>query len=140
MGLTGLAVAMLNAPARLLPKAAKKGLLVSGPCIRPAEPLDLRPGQIVQVKSLDEILATLDSDRRHNGLLWMNGMSRYCGTRQRVYKQVRWIVLEHTGQLRRVKGTVLLEGVMCDGSDFGGCDRSCLFFWKEAWLRPIAKE
>lgn len=46
-------------------------------------------------------------------------------------------MLESTGQLRKIKNTVLLEGAICDGSQFGGCDRSCMFFWNEAWLQRI---
>ena len=26
----------------------------------------------------------------------------------------------------------------CDGSAHGGCQASCLLFWKDAWLKPIA--
>jgi hypothetical protein len=35
-----------------------------------------------------------------------------------------------------MKNTVLLDGAICDG--WGGkCDRSCFFFWREAWLRRV---
>lgn len=89
------------------------------------------------MKSVDEILATLDRNRRHKGLLWMTGMSKYCGQPFRVYRRVRRITLESNGEQRTMKNTVLLEGVMCDGREFGGCDRSCFHFWREAWLRRI---
>ncbi len=48
---------------------------------RPAdqEVLDLKTGELVEVKSVEEILATLDADRRHKGLLWMTGMRKRCG-------------------------------------------------------------
>lgn len=101
------------------------------------ETLALQPGELVEVKSIDEILATLDRDRRHKGLRWMTGMSRHCGRQYRVYRRVQRITLEHSGEQRHMKNTVLLEGVMCDGKDFGGCDRSCFHFWREAWLRRI---
>jgi hypothetical protein len=45
-------------------------------------------------------------------------------------------VLEHTGEFRRMKNTVLLDGVLCDGWG-GACDRSCFFFWREAWLKRV---
>ncbi len=101
------------------------------------ETLNLRPGELVEVKSLEEILATLDGERRNRGLLWMTGMSRYCGRRYRVHRRVERIMLESNGELRNMKNTVLLEGVMCDGAAFGGCDRSCFHFWREAWLRRV---
>ena len=104
------------------------------------ETLDLWPGELVEVKSVDEVLATLDSHRRHKGLLWMTGMRKYCGTRCRVYRKVEKIMLESNGQLRNMKNTVLLEGVMCDGVAFGGCDRSCFHFWREVWLRRVPEQ
>ena len=102
-----------------------------------AETLDLQPGELVEVKSVEEILATLDGNRRHRGLLWMTGMSKYCGRRYRVLRRVQHITLESSGELRNMKDTVLLEGAMCDGREFGGCDRCCFHFWREAWLRRV---
>jgi hypothetical protein len=104
---------------------------------RPEEALGLRPGEWVQVKSVEEILSTLDGNRRHRGLLWMTGMRKYCGRRFRVYKPVDTIMLETNGELRKMKHTVLLEDVVCDGTAFGGCDRSCFHFWREVWLRRV---
>lgn len=101
------------------------------------EVLGLQPGEMVEVKSVDEILATLDDQRRHKGLLWMTGMAKYCGKQYRVYQRVERITLESNGEQRTMKNTVLLEGVMCDGREFGDCDRSCFHFWREAWLRRI---
>ncbi len=103
------------------------------------ETLNLRPGELVEVKALEEILATLDGNRRNKGLLWMTGMSRYCGRRYRVRRRVERIMLESNGELRNMKNTVLLEDVMCDGVAFGGCDRSCFHFWREAWLRRVSQ-
>jgi hypothetical protein len=99
--------------------------------------LALQPGERVEVKSVDEILATLDRRRRHQGLLWMTGMSKHCGKQYRVFKRVERITLESNGEQRAMKNTVLLEGVVCDGREFGGCDRSCFHFWREAWLRRV---
>ena len=101
------------------------------------EVLALKPGELVEVKSIDEILDTLDRRRRCEGLLWMSGMRKFCGGRYRVHKRVERIVLETNGELRTMKNTVLLETVMCDGKDFGNCDRSCFHFWREAWLRRV---
>jgi len=99
------------------------------------EVLNLKPGELVEVKSEREILATLDADGKNRGLLWMRGMRSYCGKRYRVFKRVETILLESNGKLRKMRNTVLLEGVMCDGSEFFGCDRSCFHYWREVWLR-----
>jgi hypothetical protein len=88
---------------------------------------------MVEVKSEQEIRQTLDEYGRHRGLLWMPGMARFCGKQYRVRKRVERIMLESTGQLRKIRNTVLLDGVMCE--DLYGCDRSCFHYWREAWLR-----
>jgi hypothetical protein len=102
--------------------------------------LGLRPGELVEVKSIDDILATLGPDRKYKGLLWMTGMRKFCGKRYRVLKRIENILLETNGDSRKMKNTVILEGVMCDGAEFGSCDRSCFHFWREAWLKRIEKK
>jgi hypothetical protein len=99
------------------------------------EELGLQPGEWVRVKSEQEIIATLDNCSQNKGLAWMPIMSLYCGKKLRVYKRVDKIVLESTGEIRKLKNTVLLEGGICDG--IYGCDRSCFHFWREAWLDRI---
>jgi hypothetical protein len=99
------------------------------------EELHLQRGELVQVKSEREVRETLDEHGRHRGLLWMPAMARFCGNTYRVHKRVETIMLESTGELRRVRNTVLLENVMCD--DLYGCDRSCFHYWREAWLRRV---
>ena len=43
-------------------------------------------------------------------------------------------VVRHAG-LRRLRDTVLLDQLRCDGGGHGGCQASCHLLWKEAWLR-----
>jgi len=99
------------------------------------EELNLQRGELVEVKSEQEIRETLDEQGRHHGLLWMPGMAKFCGKRYLVRKRVERIMLESTGKMRKIKNTVLLEGVMCE--DLYGCDRSCFHYWREAWLRRV---
>jgi hypothetical protein len=106
----------------------------ASPCCQ--EELNLQRGELVQVKSEQEILETLDEHGRHRGLLWMPAMARFCGNTYRVHKRLETIMLESTGELRRVRNTVLLENVMCE--DLYGCDRSCFHYWREAWLRRVS--
>lgn len=105
---------------------------VSGDCER----LNLQPGELVQVRSEEEVRATLDAHGRHRGLLWMPGMTRFCGKTYRVHKRVETIMLESTGELRKVRNTVLLADVMCE--NLYGCDRSCFHYWREVWLRRVS--
>jgi len=99
------------------------------------EALKLQPGELVRVRSEKEILASLDRCKQNKGLAWMPIMSQYCGKKLRVYKRVDKIVLESTGEIRKLKNTVLLEGGICEG--IYGCDRSCFHFWREAWLERL---
>ncbi len=127
-----------------LKTARKKSARVAAGTGTPAEEvLNLQPGELVEVKSLEEILDTLDVGRvgvgRNKGLLFMLPMPNFCGKRYRVYKRLNRILLEATGELKKVKNTVLLEGVVCDGKDFYACDRSCYHFWREIWLKRVAE-
>jgi hypothetical protein len=102
------------------------------------EVLNLNVGEIVEVRSAKEILATLDRQGKLRGLSFAPEMMRFCGRRFMVYKKLGKIILESTGELRKIKTpTVLLDGVLCDGKAHGGCDRSCFCFWREEWLRKV---
>jgi hypothetical protein len=98
----------------------------------------LRVGDWVEVRSKDEILKTLDKNGQLEGLPFMPGMFAFCGKRLRVYKRAHKTcdtVYEYKG--RRMKDAVHLEGVRCDGQSHGGCEASCLIFWKTAWLQAL---
>lgn len=100
--------------------------------------LNLQPGELVEVRTLNEILDTLDEKRKLNGLGFFCEMWKFCGRRFRVHKRVNKIILETTGESRKMRmPTVLLEGVFCDGRYHGGCDRSCFCYWREAWLKRV---
>lgn len=105
--------------------------------VETCEVLDLQPGDWVQVKSEEEILATLDSSGKHRGMAFLpKEMLANCGKHYRVHKRVEKIYLEESRQNRKVKNTVLLEGVLCQGIGVD-CDRSCFLFWREVWLKRI---
>jgi hypothetical protein len=101
-----------------------------------SRPLDLQPGEYAQVRSLEEIRSTLDEEERYRGLYFMPEMEEFYGKKYRVFKTVRSITLEFNGEVRKLKSpTVFLEGVYCNGKKHHDCDRSCLLFWREAWLK-----
>lgn len=101
--------------------------------------LNLRVGELVEVRSEAEILSTLDSDGRLKGLPFMPEMLEFCGQRFRVYKSAHKTcdTIQKTG-LRRMNHAVHLEGLRCDGGLHGGCQAACLLFWKEAWLKRVS--
>jgi len=101
-----------------------------------AEPL--KAGDLVRVKSKEEILATLDRHGKVKGCAYMDAMDPYCGTTQRVLKSMERFVDERELRVKKCKGLILLDGVMCQGvTDFGRCDRCCFMFWREEWLEKI---
>jgi hypothetical protein len=97
-----------------------------------------RAGDLVEVRSKEEILATLDENGCVGGMPFMPEMLQFCGERIRVgavahkscdtIKQVRGL---------RLQSTVHLAGVRCDGSAHGGCQAACNLFWKDMWLKPV---
>jgi hypothetical protein len=96
-------------------------------------------GDWVEVRSKDEILATLDDKGRLEGLPFMPQMFQYCGRRfkvfQRAHKTCDTIVYNWDSPGRKLPGGIHLD-LRCDGKAYGGCQAACLIFWKEAWLRP----
>ncbi len=100
--------------------------------------LNLKPNDMIEIRLLKEIFATLDTQDKLKGLRFTPEMARFCGKKFRVFKKLDKIILEATGELRKIRTpTYLLEGVFCDGTAHGGCDRSCYCFWREEWLKRI---
>lgn len=98
----------------------------------------LRPGDVVEVRSAAEILATMDSDAAVEGMPFMPEMARYVGRRFTITRRVDKIcdTIASTGS-RRMPATVYLDDLRCDGSGHGGCQASCKLYWKDAWLRRV---
>jgi hypothetical protein len=102
----------------------------------PDQELNLQAGELVEVRSEDEILATLDDNGRLNAMPFMPEMLKYCGKRFRVYKIAHKTCDNiQPWNMRQVKNAVHLTGVRCDGRAHGDCDAGCLIFWNAAWLK-----
>lgn len=99
----------------------------------------LRVGEIVEVRSEAEILATLDARAELESLPFMPEMLQFCGQRFRVDKLAVKLcdTIGSTG-MYRMRNAVHLEGVRCDGQAHGGCQAGCLIYWKEAWLKRVS--
>jgi hypothetical protein len=96
----------------------------------------LFPYDLVEVRSLEEILETLDARGTLDALPFMPEMATFCGRRFRVFRRAEKINDYVTGAgLCRMRDTVLLERLRCDGQYHGGCQACCHLLWKEAWLK-----
>jgi hypothetical protein len=98
-------------------------------------------GEYVQVKSLEEILQTLDVNFKNKGLMFTKELIPYCGVTSKVKKIVNKTINEVDGEmLYSSRGSVILEDVICTGflSDKRYfCPRSCYPYWREIWLKRI---
>ena len=101
-----------------------------------------RAGDLVEVRTKEEILATLDEGGRLDGMPFMPEMLQYCGYRFRVgavaHKTCE--TARKTFKARKLEATVHLTDLRCDGTAHGGCQASCNLFWKDAWLRVVAEK
>ncbi len=103
-----------------------------------AQPPALAKGDLVRVRTLEEIQATLDPFKELKGCAFLPYMAEYCGTQQRVLQVVQRFLDERDYKVKKVRGVVLLGGVICKGTPvFGACDRCCFLFWREEWLEKI---
>jgi copper chaperone CopZ len=96
-----------------------------------------KEGDIVRIRSKEEILKTLDVNNRLKGCLFMDEMWQYCGTEHKILKKVNNFYDEANFRMCKTRNTVLLEGIYCSGQFQRynqKCDRTCLLFWKEDWL------
>jgi hypothetical protein len=97
-----------------------------------------RAGELVEVRSREEILASLDKNGRLDGLPFMPEMLAWSGRRLRVFKRAHKTCDPPNGiDGRSMPSTVHLEDARCGGSAHGGCQARCLLFWKDAWLKKV---
>ena len=137
---------------RVLPRAVgievgrRLGLLGNVPLRGPGAPADsprlgLQPGDLVQVRSPDEIEGTLDANGLNRGLSFDREMKAYCGRTFRVRDVVNQIVDDRTGRMIHMKrDCIILDRVVCSGERTAGCwfcPRAIFPYWREAWLRRV---
>jgi hypothetical protein len=102
-------------------------------------PLNLIPGEWVQVKSKEEIARTLTAKGRNKGMWFDREMLPYCGGTYRVRSRVARIVNDHDGGMLEFKNDcVTLDNVICSG-DLSQrrwfCPRAIIPYWRESWLK-----
>jgi len=104
----------------------------------PKETLDLQPGELVEVKSKEEIFATLDQTGHNRGLRFDIEMLRYCGKQARVQRRVNRLIDEKTGKMVHIKGDcIVLDGFICAADYHQSCPRGIEEYWREIWLKRV---
>ena len=100
--------------------------------------LGLQPGEKVRVRSRAEIIKTLNREGRNRGLVFTPEMLPFCGRQFTVARRIQKIIVESSGEMKKMNNTVTLEKGICDGRNVcGGCPRGAYLFWHEAWLERL---
>jgi hypothetical protein len=106
----------------------------------PSAKLGLQPGDLVRIKSKDEIVKTLDRTSHNRGLSFDSEMVRYCGRTARVRSRVQMLLDEDTGKMVHIKSDcIILEGVTCTADYHRLCPRGIYPYWREIWLEKISQ-
>lgn len=107
----------------------------------PDATLNLQTGELVRVKSLEEILKTVNVEGKNRGMYWDAEMVPYCEGTYRVRNRVERLLDERSGRMLRMKTpAVQLEGVTCQARYSCHrlfCPRSQFPFWREIWLERV---
>ena len=89
--------------------------------------LKVKAGEWVEIRSKEEILATLDKNGQLEGMPFMPQMFQYCGRRFQVFKRAH----KTCDTVYPVRGRRLANGVhldvRCDGEAYGGCQAGSAF-------------
>jgi len=106
----------------------------------PSCPQRFRSGDLIKVRTYEEILATLDWNNKNRGLYFDAEEVPYCSETRRVRSTVSRILDERTGRMIELKErNVILDGAICQGrySDHRMfCPRAIFSIWRETWLEP----
>jgi hypothetical protein len=108
----------------------------------PSRPLGLHAGELVRVRSLPEILETVDENLRNRGMGFHSEMVPFTGQTYRVLRRMERIIHEKTGKMIHLKNdTVILEDVVCQARYINNCRRFCprrvYLYFREIWLERV---
>jgi hypothetical protein len=123
------------------PYPSRPGLIPRGEKT-PSRRLDLVAGELVRVRSLPEILATVDVDLRNRGMGFHTEMVPFTGRTFRVLRRVEHIVHEKTGKMVHLRNdAIILEGATCQARYMNNCRRFCpravYAYFREIWLERV---
>ena len=129
---------------RLRDMLAERGQLPEARAPVRIDPLGLRPGERVRVKSVEEIRETLNDTGRCDGLEYMAWVQDdFCGRAFTVRKRIDRFFDERRRVMLKLRDVVILDEVFCEPDPKGtgplaGCKKTCFLFWKEAWLERVS--
>lgn len=122
----------------------KRGQAVVTPAKDNRDSVNLQPGEMVRVRTAEEILATLDGNSKNRGLSFEREMLMYCGGTYKVLYRLNKIISEKTGKMLHLKNdAIVLEGIVCGGLGNRSrlfCQRAPYFYWREAWLQRLGDD
>jgi len=103
--------------------------------------LGLQPGELVEVKSKEEIAQTVSVNSKNRGLWFDVEMLPFCNRQFRVRQRVTRLIDERSGKMIQLSNDCLiLDGVTCSG-DFSlnrrFCPRAIYPYWRELWLKKV---
>lgn len=105
----------------------------------PVDNLDLHPGDVVQTKTQDEIVQTLDRHGKNRGLAFRPELVRHCNGQFKVLRRLEKIIDPKTSKMISMGGKcVILEGAVCGGQLRRFCPRMNYTYWRDIWLRKIS--
>ena len=118
----------------------KKGVIPEGQPT-PLVNLNLQPGELVRIKSQEEILRTVDASSKNRGMYWDAELVPYCGKTFRVRSRVTRLIGERTGKMQVMKNPcIILDSVVCQAR-YSSCRMFCpkemYPYWREAWLERV---
>jgi hypothetical protein len=109
----------------------------------PTSALNLQPGELVRVKSYQEILTTLDTESKNRGLLFDKELVPFCGSIYRVRARIDKFIDEKTGTMSTMKTpAIMMEDVWCQARYSSCrlyCPRSIYSWWREVWLERVSE-
>ena len=122
-------------------KVLRQSDSVIGTCQQktPRSTQKLAVGDLVRVKSLEEIKATLNKNGCNRGL-WFDPdeMAPLCGKELRVSRVIERLIDERNGKLREFPShTVVLSEIACSGVFKRFCSRGLFHFWRTIWVEKI---
>jgi hypothetical protein len=108
----------------------------------PSRRLDLQAGEFVRVRTLPEILETVDEALRNRGMGWHAEMVPLTGKVYRVAGRIEKIINEKTGKMIQMQSdVVILEGGVCRAQYINNCRRFCpravYYYFREIWLERV---
>jgi hypothetical protein len=104
----------------------------------PVVALNLQPGEMVRIKSREQIRATLDQRCRNQGVSLDDENLPYCGRTLRVRQRMDRYINDVTGEMTHLETPwVILDTAVCTGEYSLGrwfCPRGAFTQWSEGWL------